>query len=909
MSFPSFFDSNWFFFNFNCCFLSQDANCGSLDRVDQFQTAVCHPYGAGNIAPSGVALTYTGSQALSNTAGTSPPAYSAGANVAMYPEGLLPTQGTTMITFSYNSPGTWSQPTAGGNWIYTASSATSTNVYTTNYATSTCGSSSVLVFTPTTYNVVGSTAPSCSTSTTYIGSQSALAPYSLTYNVYGSGAYAPVAGYTQSTNSFTIAFSASVATTNAGVSTSTVTLTANPTTQVQKFYSTQNDCMSGNMVNLGWAQYTNIANGATSVTTPACVATSALTGGNQARNLASLSMCSTPTISTATSTNVNYLMVQQFDTSSCAATSSLGYYYIQLNVCHFIAGSTTTTVQYTLQAQTASSSTTNYNILQNYYSSTLGANSPVCNTANLLGSSIFGATGVSTAANAATNTPITAVVGNCMPSGTSFAQFSITNQPAAVSSVMSSYSTASYASTAACTSAYASTSPSTIGTGNLVQLYVPSSTCNQVMWQQSYQSTSASSVAATQPATGTPGWLYANNILTLDSATYGMSTASNTPFGQVTNLGTPSALPYYSQVSMVGCTNNAATATTSQCFTITQVYTGITVAQAQSTQFLTYLQGSVQSLLQAGNPTTTAATYTSVNLLSAAAVTGTTNNQVTVTFNVQLPSALYGTTYSTTTPWTGNPFNAATASSTMQSFFAGLATASNLVGGGNPYSSVQISSTSVTGSGCVATTIQLPGTVATATTTTIGTNTASNACFAASEVVTMENGSSKSIAEVQIGDRILSADAQGKTSFSDVVYVPHSANTIEATFVLLTTETGRSVKMTTNHIVPAGQCEGAMSVRRADAVSVGDCVMTVDGVEKVMDMVTMQGKGIYTVVTNKEYIVVNGIVATPFGGVNPTLANMYYNLHRMMYAFMPQALVSSQGAMQQVMDKFASLIL
>ena len=196
-----------------------------------------------------------------------------------------------------------------------------------------------------------------------------------------------------------------------------------------------------------------------------------------------------------------------------------------------------------------------------------------------------------------------------------------------------------------------------------------------------------------------------------------------------------------------------------------------------------------------------------------------------------------------------------------------------------------------------------------ATTNTVGSNTGSNACFAGSEVVTLENGSSKAIAEVQIGDRILSADVQGKTSFSDVVYVPHSANAIEATFVLLTTETGRNVKMTTNHILPAGQCESAMSVRRADAVSVGDCVMTVDGIEKVMDMVTMQGKGIYTVVTNKEYIVVNGIVATPFGGVNPTLANMYYNLHRLVYAFMPQTLMSSHSMMQQAMDKFASFVL
>ena len=173
----------------------------------------------------------------------------------------------------------------------------------------------------------------------------------------------------------------------------------------------------------------------------------------------------------------------------------------------------------------------------------------------------------------------------------------------------------------------------------------------------------------------------------------------------------------------------------------------------------------------------------------------------------------------------------------------------------------------------------------------------------------MENGQTKAISEVQVGDRILSADVQGKTSFSDVVYVPHSANTIEAMFVVLTTESGRSVKMTTNHILPAGQCGAAMSVRRADAVSMGDCVMTVDGAEKVMDMVTMQGKGIYTVVTNEEYLVVNGIVATPFGGINPTLANIYYNLHRLMYALMPKMVMASQLWVQGVANTVASLVL
>ena len=70
-------------------FLMQDASCSSLDRVDQFQTNVCHPYGAGNIAPSSYALTYTGS-ASSNTAGQPIVRLSSKAATAnMLPEGLI----------------------------------------------------------------------------------------------------------------------------------------------------------------------------------------------------------------------------------------------------------------------------------------------------------------------------------------------------------------------------------------------------------------------------------------------------------------------------------------------------------------------------------------------------------------------------------------------------------------------------------------------------------------------------------------------------------------------------------------------------------------------------------------------------------------------------------------------------
>ena len=71
----------------------------------------------------------------------------------------------------------------------------------------------------------------------------------------------------------------------------------------------------------------------------------------------------------------------------------------------------------------------------------------------------------------------------------------------------------------------------------------------------------------------------------------------------------------------------------------------------------------------------------------------------------------------------------------------------------------------------------------------------------------------------------------------------------------------------------------------AAQIVVGDCVSTVAGREQVVSVEEVVGEGIYTAIAIEELIVVNGIFATPFGGVNPTLANTYYNMFRLGYTF------------------------
>ena len=140
---------------------------------------------------------------------------------------------------------------------------------------------------------------------------------------------------------------------------------------------------------------------------------------------------------------------------------------------------------------------------------------------------------------------------------------------------------------------------------------------------------------------------------------------------------------------------------------------------------------------------------------------------------------------------------------------------------------------------------------------------------------------------------MLSADAAGRTSYSDVVFVPHRVNSDDALFTHITTASGRDIKMTPSHIILAGPCHSSASLplTYASSVSVGNCVMTVSGKDMISTVETVQGRGLYTVVTNEEYVVVNGIIASPFAA-NHMVANLYYNLHRFVYFSFPSFLTN-----------------
>ena len=169
-----------------------------------------------------------------------------------------------------------------------------------------------------------------------------------------------------------------------------------------------------------------------------------------------------------------------------------------------------------------------------------------------------------------------------------------------------------------------------------------------------------------------------------------------------------------------------------------------------------------------------------------------------------------------------------------------------------------------------------------------GATTMAKDCFAGSETVRLESGEDRLISHINAGDRVLAADAAGKMSFSEVVFVPHKTNKGTAAFVHITTASGLDIKMTRSHVLPAGACGNysPLPLKYASLVKVDDCIMTSTGEEKVSSVGMALAEGAYTLVVTDEFIIVNGIVASPFA-YNHIAGNLYYHIHRFLYSVMP----------------------
>lgn len=160
-------------------------------------------------------------------------------------------------------------------------------------------------------------------------------------------------------------------------------------------------------------------------------------------------------------------------------------------------------------------------------------------------------------------------------------------------------------------------------------------------------------------------------------------------------------------------------------------------------------------------------------------------------------------------------------------------------------------------------------------------------CFAGSESILLANGSTFSIADVDIGQSVLAFDSITNTFvYAEVIAKPHSRNSIVATFQHITLESGLDIKLTPAHLLPKITSKSQSSqLTQAVDIQIGDYLLTTSGVSRVLsNKVVVSREGIYTIVTDRaDFLVINGVVASPFA-VNHAVAHwMYRNVYRVCY--------------------------
>jgi Hint module len=146
--------------------------------------------------------------------------------------------------------------------------------------------------------------------------------------------------------------------------------------------------------------------------------------------------------------------------------------------------------------------------------------------------------------------------------------------------------------------------------------------------------------------------------------------------------------------------------------------------------------------------------------------------------------------------------------------------------------------------------------------------------------------------EVTVGQRIfVYVPSTQKFQYSTVVSVPHPFNLEEGLFLELEFSGGNVLTLTPDHLVLVARgCDSvsssSMVFESAEQLNIGDCVVSVDGISRLMSKRQVVSYGKYTVVTMEGLPVVDGIVASPFA-YNHIIGNGFYYIHRITYFLFP----------------------
>lgn len=127
---------------------------------------------------------------------------------------------------------------------------------------------------------------------------------------------------------------------------------------------------------------------------------------------------------------------------------------------------------------------------------------------------------------------------------------------------------------------------------------------------------------------------------------------------------------------------------------------------------------------------------------------------------------------------------------------------------------------------------------------------------------TTSSNQTKTVHDVEIGDRVLAYTKERGFHLSPVVAILHRDLVRVRDFARLTTSNGDEVALTADHGVYTGPCgQDAWTEKRADQLTLGECVKTAnDQEERIVRIALFSDVGAVQPITEAGYIVVDDVV-------------------------------------------------
>lgn len=154
----------------------------------------------------------------------------------------------------------------------------------------------------------------------------------------------------------------------------------------------------------------------------------------------------------------------------------------------------------------------------------------------------------------------------------------------------------------------------------------------------------------------------------------------------------------------------------------------------------------------------------------------------------------------------------------------------------------------------------------------------SGGCFPGKSLVRTEDGSTKRLDEVHLGERIAALNSRGDVVYSEVIAFLDRSPSERRQFIRLTTKSGRVLTLTPAHLVPV---EGRSSVF-AGSVQPGDRILVSDTDaasaanevdsrlrwDSVVEAKLVLEEGVYAPLTTEGTLLVDNVVASCYAVVN-----------------------------------------